>query len=255
MRGIGSFLRLSLRSSRSRLLGLTAFGILFLMAGGTARVFTDSDHGHIEMDRLFELGGVTLVSGILILGWLIGRFPLIATLVLMSGIFSDDRASGHARLYATRPRSLVLLYGARFLLYAAVAFVMSALLMPAFDVLVLGEWGGPGVFALIAAQIIVFGVLTAALSLVTRADAWVALFLGILAMVWDGLRRIDYYLGMPAFVRETASMILPPQGALMRIEIAFGSFQPVPWDAFLYIVIYGALVLLLAGVALTRRSL
>jgi hypothetical protein len=29
----------------------------------------------------------------------------------------------------------------------------------------------------------------------------------------------------------------------------------VPGDAFLYIVIYGALVLLLAGVALTRRSL
>jgi hypothetical protein len=255
MKGVGSFLRLSLRSRARRIAGLTAFGILFLTAGGTARVFTDTDHGHIEMDRLFELGGVTLVSGILILGWLIGRFPLIAALVLMSGIFSADRAAGHARLYAARPRSLVLLYGARFLLLAAVAFVMSALLLPAFDVLVLGEWGGPGVFVLIAAQILVFGVLTALLSIVTRGDAWVALFLGVLAMVWDGLRRIDYFLGIPPFVRETASVILPPQGALMRIEIAFGSFQPVPWDAFLYIVIYAALLLLLGGVALTRRSL
>jgi hypothetical protein len=255
MTGVLAFLRLSLSSRRPRLLGLAAFGLLFLAAGATARVFTHTDHGHVEMDRLFELGGVTLVSGILILGWLIGRFPLIATLVLMAGIFSADRASGHARLYAARPRSLVLLYGARFLLFAGVAFVMSALLMPAFDLLVLGEWGGPTVFALIAAQIIVFGVLTALLSVFTRADAWIALFLGILAIVWDGLRRIDYFVALPAFMRETLSLVLPPQGALMRIEMAFGSMQPVPWDAFLFILIYGALVLLLAGVALTRRAL
>jgi hypothetical protein len=253
--GLGSFLRLSLRSRLRRILGLAAFGMLFLAAGATARMFTDTDHGHIEMDRLFELGGVTLVSGILILGWLIGRFPLIATLVLMAGIFSADRASGHARLYAARPRSLVLLYGARFLLFTLIAFGMSALLMPAFDVLVLGEWGGPSVFALVTAQIVVFGVLTALLSVFTRADAWIALFLAIVAIIWDGLRRIDYFSGMPPFIRETASVLLPPQGALMRIEVAFGSMQPVPWDAFLYILIYGALVLLLAGVALSRRTL
>ncbi|HSJ24697.1 MAG TPA: hypothetical protein VK929_08530, partial [Longimicrobiales bacterium] len=212
-------------------------------------------HGHMEMDRLFELGGVTLVSGILILGWLIGRFPLIATLVLMSGIFSTDRHEGYARLYAVRPRSLILLYAARFALFSVVAFIMSALLMPAFDFLVLGEWGGPTVFVLIAAQIIVFGVLTALLSVFTRADAWIALFLGILAMVWDGLRRVDYFAGMPAFLREVTSVVLPPQGALMRIELAFGSMLPVPWEAFLYILIYGTLVLLLAGVALARRTL
>lgn len=255
MNGLASFLMLTLRSSRRRILGLTAFGFLFLLAGATARIFTDTDHGHVEMDRLFELGGVTLVSGILIMGWLIGRFPLIATLVLMAGVFSADRQAGHARLYAARPRSLVLLYTARVLMLGMVAFVMSALLMPAFDFLVLGEWGGPTVFVLIAAQIIVFGVLTALLSVFTRADAWIALFLGILAIVWDGLRRIDYFVGMPPFVRETASVLLPPQGALMRIEIAFGSMQPVPWDAFLYIVIYGTLLLLITGIALTRRSL
>jgi hypothetical protein len=255
MRGIPSFVMLTLRSSRRRILGLTAFGFLFLAAGTTARIFTDTDHGHVEMDRLFELGGVTLVSGILILGWLIGRFPLIATLVLMSGVFSDDRHTGHARLYAARPRSLVALYGARMLVLGIVAFVMSTLLLPAFDVLVLGEWGGPGVFALMASQIIVFGVLTALLSVFTRADAWIALFLGILAIVWDGLRRVDFFVTLPPLVRETASVLLPPQGALMRIETAFASFQPVPWDAFLYVLIYGALLSLLAGIALTRRSL
>jgi hypothetical protein len=253
--GVISFLALSLRSRQRRILGLVAFGALFLAAGATARIFTHTDHGHIEMDRLFELGGVTLVSGILVLGWLIGRFPLIAMLVLAAGIFSEDRHTGHARLYAVRPRSLVLLYGARFLMFATVAFLLSALLLPAFDVIVLGEWGGPSVFVLIAAQIILFGALTALLSVFTRADAWIALFLTIMAMVWDGLRRTDYIIGIPPFVRESASLLLPPQGALMRIEVAFGSLLPVPWDAFLYILAYSTLLLLLAGVALARRSL
>jgi hypothetical protein len=253
--GIGAFLLLTLRARARRLVGLTAFGMLFLAAGATARIFTGDEHGHIEMDRLFELGGTTLVSALLLLGWLIGRFPLIAALVLMAGIFSADRHAGHARLYAVRPRSLVLLYGARFVLLACVAFVLSALLMPTFDFIVLGEWGGPSIFVLIAAQIIVFGVVTALLSVFTRADAWLALFLALVAIVWDGLRRVDFMPGLPGAVRETLSVLLPPQGALMRIEMAFGSMLPVPWDAFLYIVIYGALLMLLAGVALARRSL
>jgi hypothetical protein len=255
MNGLGSFLWLTLRARSRRLIGLTAFGLVFLAAGATARIFTHSDHGHIEMDQLFELGGTTLVSALLLLGWLIGRFPLIAALVLMAGVFSADRSLGHARLYAVRPRSLVLLYGARFLMLALIAFVMSALLMPVFDVIVLGEWSGWSVLVLIAAQIIVFGVLTALLSVFTRADAWIALFLALVAIVWDGLRRVDFVLGVPAAVRETISVLLPPQGALMRVEMAFGMMQPVPWDAFLYIVIYGALLLVIAGAALTRRTL
>jgi hypothetical protein len=105
MSGVASFLLLSLRAQRRRLIGLVAFGLLFLAAAATARVFTHSDHGHIEMDRLFELGGTTLVSALLLLGWLIGRFPLIAVLVLCAGIFSttaprDTRGStpcGRAR--------------------------------------------------------------------------------------------------------------------------------------------------------------
>jgi hypothetical protein len=255
MKGLFAFLALTLRERSRRVLGLGAFGLLFLAAGATARIFTHSEHGHIEMDQLFELGGTTLVSALLLLGWLIGRFPLIATLVLLAGIFSADRSAGHARLLAVRPRSLQLLYGARFLLLAAIAFLMSAVLLPAFDVLVLGEWGGPSVFALIAAQIIVFGVLTALLSVFTTADAWLALFLGIAAIVWDGLRRADALSGVPVALRETLTVLLPPQAALLRIEIAFGSLQPVPWDALLYIAIYGAFLLLIAGVALSRRSL
>ncbi|HSJ23349.1 MAG TPA: hypothetical protein VK929_01615, partial [Longimicrobiales bacterium] len=65
MRSIASFLWLTLRSTRRRLIGLTAFGLLFLAAGATARIFTHDGQGHMEMDRLIELGGVTLVSGIL----------------------------------------------------------------------------------------------------------------------------------------------------------------------------------------------
>lgn len=255
MKGLGAFLLLSLRAKRRHIVGLVAFGVLFLASAATARIFTHDEHGHIEMDQIFELGGTTLVSAVLLLGWLIGRFPMIAILVLCAGIFSTDRAAGHARLYATRPRALPLLYGARFLLYALVAFVLSALLLPAFDRLVIGEFGGAGIFAIIAAQIIVFGSLTALLSVFTRADVWATLFLAGLAMVWDGLRRIDYFPGLAPWIRETVSVLLPPQGALMRLEQAFGAMLPVPWDALLYIVIYGAMLMLVSGLAIGRRSI
>jgi hypothetical protein len=255
MRALLPFLVLTLRSRARRILGLAAFGMIFLAAGATARIFTGDEHGHVELDQLFALGGTTLVSALLLLGWLIGRFPLIAALVLMAGIFSGDRADGYTRLYAVRPRSMVLLYGARFVLLALVAFLLSAVLMPLFDVIVLGEWSQPALFTLIAAQVIVFGTLTALLSTVTRADAWIALFLGITALVWDALRRIDFVQAAPSALRETVSVMLPPQGALMRIEMAFATMQPVPWDAFIYIVLYGALVLLVTGIVLNRRSI
>jgi hypothetical protein len=255
MRAIASFLVMSLRSRARRIAGLAAFGLVFLVAGATARVLTSSDHGHVELERLFEIGGTTLVSALLLLGWLIGRFPIIATLVLMSGVFSDDRAAGHVRLYAVRPRSLMLLYGARMLLFAGVAFVMSALFMPGFDLLILGEWNSSGVFALIAAQIMVYGSITALLSVLTRADAWIALFLGIIAIVWDALRRLDFLQTAPPVLRETVSVLLPPQGALMRVESAFGAAQPIPWEAVLYVSLYAMLVVIIAGVAVSRREI
>jgi hypothetical protein len=255
MTAVLEFLRLSLLERRRRILGLIAFGLVFLAAGATAGLLARDEHGHVEMEALFALGGTTLVSALLLLGWLVGRFPMIAALVLTAGIFSDDRAHGMARLFAVRPRSLVALYAARFLLYMLLAFVLSVLIMPLFDILVLGEWPEPGVFALIAAQVIVFATLTALFSVFTRADAWVALFLGMLGIVWDSLRRAEFLVHTAPAVREAVSVLLPPQGAMLRIEQAFGMMRPVPWDALLYIVLYGALVLLVAGVALARREL
>jgi hypothetical protein len=248
------FVGMTLRARRRRMIGLAAFGTLFLAAGATARLVSGGEHGHMELDALFELGGTTLVSALLLLAWLIGRFAIIATLVLMSGVFSEDRAAGYARLYAVRPRSLAALYGARFIALGAIAFVMTAVLMPAFDWIVLGQWIGAGAFVLIGAQVLLFGSVTALLSLVTRADAWLALFLGLLALVWDALRRVDFLQGAAPLVRQTVSVLLPPQGALLRIEAAFGAMQPVPWDAFIYIMLYCALALLLAGAALGRRE-
>jgi hypothetical protein len=255
MKALPPFLLLTMRSRARRLAGLVAFGLLFLAAGATARIFTGDDHGHIELDQLFALGGTTLVSALLLLGWLVGRFPLIAALVLMAGMFSHDRSAGYARLYAVRPRSVLLLYGARFLLLALVAFLLSSVLMPLFDVIVLGEWSDPSLFMLIGAQIIVFGTLTALLSTVVQGDAWIALFLGVAALVWDALRRVDFFQTVPAALRQTVSVLLPPQGALMRIETAFATMQPAPWDAFVYVVLYGALLLLVAGIVLSRREI
>jgi hypothetical protein len=255
MTALSSFLALSLRSRGRRILGLGAFGVVFLAAGAAARVLTGSAHGHVELERLFELGGTTLVSALLLLGWLIGRFPMIATLVLMSGVFSDDRARGHARLYAVRPRSTLVLYGARVIMFALIAFAMSAVLIPGFDLLILNEWSGTGVFALIAAQILVYASITALLSVVTRADAWFALFLGMLATVWYALRRLDFFQSAAPLIREAVSVLLPPQGALLRVEGAFAAAQPVPTEAMLYISIYTLLVLILAGVALARREI
>jgi hypothetical protein len=255
MSALRSFIALSILSRRGRIAGLAAFGVLFLLAAATARIFTGSEHGHMEVERLFEIGGTTLVSALLLLGWLVGRFPIVAVLVLMSGVFSDDRAAGHVRLLAVRPRSLVLLYGMRALVYALIAFLLSIIIMPAFDLLILGEWSGTSMLALITGQILIYGALTALLSVITRADAWVALFLGILSVVWDALRRADFFGVTAAPLRETVSVMLPPQGALLRIEAAFAGGLPVPWDALLYIGIYAALALMIAGVALVRREI
>jgi hypothetical protein len=207
MSALVSFLALTLRSRVRRIIGLTAFALVFIAAGATARIGTGSAHGHVELDRLFEIGGTTLVSALILIGWLVGRIPMIATLVLVSGMFSDDRAAGHARLYAVRPRSLVLLYGARLLTLCAIAFAMSAIVLPAFDLLILNQCTGAGVFPLIVSQVLVYGSLTALLSVLTRADAWVALFLGILAAVWYALRRMDFFQSAAPAVRETVTLL------------------------------------------------
>ncbi|MBI4409069.1 MAG: hypothetical protein HY561_05145, partial [Gemmatimonadetes bacterium] len=180
---VGAAVALSLRSQRRRLLGLLAFAALFLAAGLTARVLAVGPDGHVELDPLFLTGGYTLVSALLLLGWMLGRYPLIATLVLLAGFISHDVHAGYARLYHVRPVSPLRFYAARFAALAAGAFLVSAVLLPAFDLLMLGTWAGPATFVLILSYVLAYGGLVALLSVWTRADAWVALLLAITAMI------------------------------------------------------------------------
>lgn len=246
---------LHLRALRGRLLVLLAFAAVFLAAATAARLVTGSHEGHIELDRIFEIGGAPLASALLLVGWAIGRFPMIAVLVLAAGLFSHDRATGHARLYFARPASPLRLYGVRFVVLALVAFALSAVLVPAFDIIMLGHWAGPNTLVLIAAYIIAYGSLTAFLSAWTRGDAWIALLLGIFAIVWHSLRVGGVLETTPPGVREVVSLMLPPHGALFAIETAFAQMAPLPRDAFLYVLLYGAVLLVLAGVSLTQREI
>ncbi len=244
---------LTLRARRKRIVVLLAFAALFLAAGTTARLLVSDEGGHVNADRLFLLGGYPAVSALLLLGWILGRFPLIATLVLMAGLVSHDRAEGYARVYAVRPASPLRVYGARFAVLAGVAFAISAVLMPTFDLLMLGTWAGPATLVLILGYVLAFGGLVALLSVWTRADAWIALLLALAALVWDGLRSAGA-LAVPPGVRDVVRFILPPQSAIFRLEEAFGNVQPIPWDAFLYVAGYGVVMLALAALALHRRE-
>jgi hypothetical protein len=215
---------------------------------------TGSHEGHLELDRIFEVGGAPLASGFLLLGWALGRFPLLAVLVLMAGCFSHDRAAGYARLYFARPVSPLQVYGVRFAVLALLAFALCALLMPTFDVILLGAWAGPATLVLIAAYIIAYGTLAALLSAWTRGDAWIALLLALLSIVWHALRTGGALETTPPGIREVITLVLPPHGALFRLESAFAEASPVPWDAFLYVALYGALMLVLAGISITQRD-
>ncbi len=245
---------LSLRALRRRILMLLGFAAAFLIAAIVARFLTVSHDGHVELDRLFQIGGAPLASAFLLIGWVIGRFPLIAVLVLMAGIFSHDRAQGTARLYFARPVSPLAIYGARFGVLALLAFALSAVLMPAFDAILLGQWAGLATLVLIASYIITYGALVAALSIWTRGDAWIALLLGIFAIVWHALRTAGVLENTPAGLREVITLVLPPHGALFAIETAFAQLMPVPWDAVGYVAIYSVLMLVIAGVSIGQRE-
>jgi len=245
---------LELRARRGRLLALAAFATVFLAAGAAARLLVADGDGHVDADQLFIIGGYPLVSALLLLGWLLGRFPLIATLVLLAGIVSGDRGAGYARIYAVRPTSPLAVYGVRFLVLAATAFVLCAVLLPTFDLLLLGTWAGPATLVLILANILAFGGLVTFLSACTRADAWIALFLAISALVWNALRAAGK-LTIPIGVRDFISFLLPPQAALLRLEGAFGTLQPIPWDAFWLVAGYGLVLLAAAVIVLRHREL
>lgn len=242
----------TLRDLGPRLIGLVAFAALFLASGGLAHAFLIGPDGRVQIGGLLRSGGYPLASGLLLLGWLLGRFPVIAVLVLAAGIFSRDRAEGWARLYYSRPTSPVAIYGLRLLLVCVLAFALSALIMPAFDLLMLGRWAGAATLVLIAANIAVYASLTALFSVWTRADAWIALLLVLTALVWNAVLRAG--IPVPPGPRELITFVLPPQGAILQLESAFGSQEPIPWSAFEYAVGYGLVTLALAWLSLRRRE-
>jgi ABC-type transport system involved in multi-copper enzyme maturation permease subunit len=251
---MGVWLRLELQRLLPRILGLLAFGAMFLAAAATARLFAAHD-GHVEFDRLMGIGGYPLVSALLLTGWLVGRFPLVAALVLTAGVFSRDRDSGFARLLAARARTPLLLFALRIALALLLAVALSAVVLPAFDVLMLGRLPGTQLFALVLGYVLVFGSLTALLSTLTRADAWIALFAAIAGIVWHALLRAGAVVAAAPGPRGLLTALLPPQGALAQLENAFGMDEAVPGFALLYCALYAALALVLAGVAAARRDL
>ena len=241
------------RAMRRRLLALAGLCLVFLFAAAAAAVFLRDEHGDVHIDSLFAVGGYPAASALLLIGWLIGRLPLIAVLVLMAGLVSDDRASGLARLFAVRPVSPVTVYAMRFALLAGLAIIACALVMPAFDLLMLGEWAGPATLVLIAAYVVAYGGLVAFLSVWTRGDAWLALLFAIVAIAWAALDRVAL-LPVPSPVAQGVGFLLPPQPALFELEGAFAEVAPIPWDAFAYCLGYGAFFLVLAGLSLVRRE-
>jgi ABC-type transport system involved in multi-copper enzyme maturation permease subunit len=244
---------LELRARRRRILALAAFAGLFLLTAATAAVLAHEE-GHVELETLFQIGGYPLISGVLLVGWLLGRFPLVATLVLTSGIIAADREAGHARILATRPTPPALIYGARFLLLAGLAFALSAVLMPLFDLLMIGTWAGPALLVLILAHVVVWAALTTLISVFTRLDAWLALLLALFAMVWGALREVGR-LPVVAPVGDIIALLLPPQAQLFALESAFAGLQPIPWAAFWHCMAYGAVALLLAARLVGRREI
>ncbi|MGH7469005.1 MAG: hypothetical protein ACRENP_13705 [Longimicrobiales bacterium] len=245
--------QLVLRERSHRILGLIGFAILFIAAGLAARVLT-GPAGHVEMGSLMQVGGYPLVSLLLLLGWVLGRYPIIAALVLMAGIFSTDREAGYARLYAVRPVSFLRIYGLRFITLLTIAFLLSATLLPIFDVIMLGQWAGPNTLVLIACYVAVYGSLVAFLSVFIKGEGWVALALAVVAMIWEALRRGNVLAEAPPGVREVVSFLLPPQGPLFRIETAFAELQPVPWAAVGYVMGYSFVLLVAAAVFVVDRE-
>lgn len=238
---------------RRRLFVLAGLSAVFLLAGSAAAIFLKDEHGDVHIDALFLVGGYQAASALLLLGWLLGRLPLIAVLVLMGGMISDDRDSGLARLIAVRPARPVAVYAIRFAVLALIVFVVCGVVMPAFDLLMLGEWAGPATLVLILAYILAYGGLIAFLSAWTRGDAWLALMLAILAIVWSAFDRAAALPLAPELSR-IIGFVLPPQPALFQLEAAFAELEPIPWDAFAFAAGYGLFFMVLAAVSIRRRE-
>ena len=238
-----------------RIMGLLGFALLFIAAGLTARFLAGAE-GHVELGQLMMMGVLNpLVSALLLLAWLLGRYPLIAAVVLISGLYSADREAGYARLYAVRPVSFLRIYGLRFLTLLAIAFALSAVLLPIFDIIMLGQWAGWASIVLVACYVVLYGSLVAFLSVFTKGEGWIALALGVMAMIWEALRRGNLLDQAPPGVREAVSFILPPHGSLLKIENAFAQLEPIPWSAVGYVAGYSFVLLLAAAVFIGDREI
>lgn len=254
MRALLPLVILDQRSLGTRYALLGAFTGLLLVSALAARVLGFHD-GHFDPGRLFAYGGPALPSAVLVAGWLVGRLPMAATLLLCAGVLSSEVQSGRARLWAARPGPRVAPHAARLAGRLGAAFLWAAIVMPLFDLLVIGTWAGPATWVLALAQVLVYGAVVTLASVWTRADAGVALLVGVAAMAWDMARRLDALAGTPPGVREAVTFLLPPQGALHRLELAFAELAPIPWAALAYAAVYAALLALLAGVAFMHREI
>ena len=249
-----TWLLLELRRQQRRVLGLLAFGGLFIAAAATARLVAGGQ-GHVEFDRLMQIGGYPMVSALLLGGWLVGRFPFLAAVVLMAGVFSDTERTGLARLLEVRRLSPLHTFALRVLLALLLAGSVSLVVLPAFDLIMLGEWPAHQLYVLAAGYVLAFGALTALLSTLTRHDAWIAVFLAVVAMIWHALLRAGTLATAPVPMREAVTVLLPPQGALLQLEQAFAGDLAVPWFALAYVAVYAALALVVAGVVAARREI
>jgi hypothetical protein len=252
---ITSLVWLEIYSRRKRIAALALFGALYLIGAVAARVIGTGEHGQVEPDKLMMVGGYPLLSAFLLSGWSIGRFPIVIVLVMVGGLFSADVRAGYTRLYAATRVRILALYAFRLLLLMLLAFALAATVLPVFDYIILRKPSGLQLYVLTAAYVLVFGSLTALFSVFTKADAWAALFAWIAATVWYALLRGGLLDRVPQLLTQAISVVLPPQAALNTIENAFGNGQAVPWGAFLYVCMYAAIILLIAGLALTRREI
>ncbi|HSM35057.1 MAG TPA: hypothetical protein VK837_01555 [Longimicrobiales bacterium] len=252
---MNGLVRLSLAELRSRLLLVGAVGLLFL--GGAAATASIAGGGADPgLDELFRRGGYPLVSAVLLMGWSVGRFPIFAALVLGS-VVGWGGGGGWARMAHARSRSPAAVYAVRWALCLTIAFAAAAIVLPLFDLLVLGTWAGAATFVLAGAAVLVYGALAAFLSAWLRADA--ALAIGALlaggAHVWHSALRSGAADTVPRGVRSFLTFVLPPQGALYQLENAFAGVAPIPWASFGYAAGYAALFVAFLGISILLREI
>src|SRR5690348_1576035 len=108
-----SLVWLEIYTRRKRILGLLAFGMLSVIGAVALRMIGVGDHGQVEPDRLMQVGGEALMAAFLLIGWSIGRYPLVIVLVLVAGLFSSDLKAGYTRIYVTTRAHILALYGLR----------------------------------------------------------------------------------------------------------------------------------------------